>query len=143
MKRLSALLAFVIAACSPGGAQDGAKKAAAPADEHPALSEMMTFSKGAYSISWDLPGAAEPPPSSPAPVIEPPPPSTPARKSIAELDELDVPDLDLFPQRYAPVRTVVFRAGVGMAIGMVSTWVGSWLNGRRYVRQGALLPRVQ
>jgi hypothetical protein len=45
----------------------------------------------------------------------------------------DVPDLDLFPQRYAPVRTVVFRAGVGMAIGMVSTWVGSWL-----VRAGLL-----
>jgi len=39
----------------------------------------------------------------------------------------DVPDLELFPQRYAPVRTVVFRAGVAMTIGMLSTWAASWL----------------
>jgi saccharopine dehydrogenase-like NADP-dependent oxidoreductase len=45
----------------------------------------------------------------------------------------DVPDLDLFPQRYAPVRTVAFRAGVGMTVGMLSTWVASWL-----VRAGLL-----
>jgi saccharopine dehydrogenase-like NADP-dependent oxidoreductase len=45
----------------------------------------------------------------------------------------DVPDLDLFPQRYAPVRTVVFRAGAGMTIGMLSTWAASWL-----VRAGLL-----
>jgi hypothetical protein len=45
----------------------------------------------------------------------------------------DVPDLDLFPQRYAPVRTVVFRAGVGMMLGMLSTWAASWL-----VRAGLL-----
>jgi hypothetical protein len=45
----------------------------------------------------------------------------------------DVPDLELFPQRYAPVRTVVFHAGVGMAIGMLSTWAASWL-----VRTGLL-----
>jgi saccharopine dehydrogenase-like NADP-dependent oxidoreductase len=52
----------------------------------------------------------------------------------------DVPDLDLFPQRYAPVRTVVFRAGVGMTVGMLSTWVASWL-----VRAGllsSLVPHV-
>jgi saccharopine dehydrogenase-like NADP-dependent oxidoreductase len=45
----------------------------------------------------------------------------------------DVPDLDLFPQRYAPVQSVVFRAGVGMTIGMLSTWAASWL-----VRAGLL-----
>lgn len=45
----------------------------------------------------------------------------------------DVPDLELFPQRYAPVRTVVFRAGVSMTVGMLSTWGASWL-----VRAGLL-----
>jgi hypothetical protein len=53
----------------------------------------------------------------------------------------DVPDLQLFPQRYAPVRTVVFRAGVAMTLGMFSTWGASWL-----VRAGlmsSLLPHVR
>ena len=52
----------------------------------------------------------------------------------------DVPDLELFPQRYAPVRTVVFRAGVAMTMGMLSTWAASWL-----VRGGllsSLIPHV-
>lgn len=52
----------------------------------------------------------------------------------------DVPDLQLFPQRYAPVRTVVFRAGVSMTLGMLSTWGASWL-----VRAGvmsSLIPHV-
>lgn len=52
----------------------------------------------------------------------------------------DVPDLELFPQRYAPVRTVVFRAGVAMTLGMLSTWAASWL-----VRAGlssSLVPQV-
>jgi saccharopine dehydrogenase-like NADP-dependent oxidoreductase len=56
------------------------------------------------------------------------------------LGNCDVPDLELFPQRYAPVRTVVFRAGVGMRVGMFSTWAASWL-----VRAGimkSLLPHV-
>jgi hypothetical protein len=39
----------------------------------------------------------------------------------------DVPDLELFPKRYAPVRTVVFRAGMAITIGMLSTWAASWL----------------
>jgi molecular chaperone DnaK len=66
---------------------------AAKAEEHPASNEMMTLSKAAYSISWDLPGDAPPPASAPAPVLEPPPPPS-SRRSIAELD---VPDLDLTP----------------------------------------------
>jgi saccharopine dehydrogenase-like NADP-dependent oxidoreductase len=43
------------------------------------------------------------------------------------LANCDVPDLELFPQRYAPVGTVVFRAGVAMRVGMFSTWAASWL----------------
>jgi saccharopine dehydrogenase-like NADP-dependent oxidoreductase len=56
------------------------------------------------------------------------------------LGNCDVPDLELFPQRYAPVKTVVFRAGVAMPVGMFSTWSASWL-----VRAGlmkSLLPHV-
>ena len=43
------------------------------------------------------------------------------------LGNCDVPDLELFPQRYAPVRTVVFRAGVAMRVSMFATWAASWL----------------
>jgi saccharopine dehydrogenase-like NADP-dependent oxidoreductase len=39
----------------------------------------------------------------------------------------DVPDLDLFPERYRPVRTVQFRAGVGMKASMFGLWLASWL----------------
>lgn len=39
----------------------------------------------------------------------------------------DVPDLDLFPERYRPVRTVQFRAGVGPATNMIGLWLASWL----------------
>jgi saccharopine dehydrogenase-like NADP-dependent oxidoreductase len=39
----------------------------------------------------------------------------------------DVPDLDLFPERYRPVHTVQFRAGVGPASSMVGLWLASWL----------------
>lgn len=45
----------------------------------------------------------------------------------------DVPDLELFPCRYAPVRTVKFRAGVAMTVSMVPIWSASWL-----VRAGLL-----
>jgi hypothetical protein len=56
------------------------------------------------------------------------------------LANCDIPDLELFPRRYAPVRTVVFRAGVAMPVGMLATWAASWL-----VRAGllsSLLPHV-
>lgn len=39
----------------------------------------------------------------------------------------DVPDLELFPERYRPVRTVQFRAGVGPAASMFGLWLASWL----------------
>lgn len=45
----------------------------------------------------------------------------------------DVPDLDLFPERYRPVRSVNFRAGVGPASSMIGLWFASWL-----VRSGML-----
>ncbi len=45
----------------------------------------------------------------------------------------DVPDLELFPRRYAPVRTVKFRAGVAMTVSMFPTWAASCL-----VRAGLL-----
>lgn len=45
----------------------------------------------------------------------------------------DVPDLDLFIERYRPVRTVRFRAGVGPATSMLGLWLASWL-----VRTGAI-----
>lgn len=43
------------------------------------------------------------------------------------LAHCDVPDLDLFPERYRPVRTVSFRAGVGPATSMLGLWLASWL----------------
>lgn len=45
----------------------------------------------------------------------------------------DVPDLGLFPERYRPVQTVQFRAGVGPAASMMGLWFASWL-----VRVGVL-----
>jgi len=39
----------------------------------------------------------------------------------------DVPDLDLFPERYRPVHTVQFRAGVGPTSSMIGLWLASWL----------------
>lgn len=52
------------------------------------------------------------------------------------LANCDVPDLELFPQRYPSARTVVFRAGVAMAASMFITSAASWL-----VRAG-LLPSL-
>ena len=39
----------------------------------------------------------------------------------------DIPDLDLFPERYRPVQTVQFRAGVGPTSSMLGLWLASWL----------------
>ncbi len=39
----------------------------------------------------------------------------------------DVPDLELFPERYRPVHTVRFRAGVGPTSSMMGLWLASWL----------------
>jgi hypothetical protein len=53
--------------------------------------------------------------------------SYPAPVGVRWLANCDVPDLELFPQRYAPVRTVMFRAGVAMATSMFVTSAASWL----------------
>jgi saccharopine dehydrogenase-like NADP-dependent oxidoreductase len=50
------------------------------------------------------------------------------------LASCDVPDLELFPHRYAPVRSVVFRAGVGFATTMLVTWIASWLVRARLIK---------
>jgi short subunit dehydrogenase-like uncharacterized protein len=42
------------------------------------------------------------------------------------LASCDVPDLQLFPERYAPVRTIVFRAGVAHHSSMLAIWLASW-----------------
>lgn len=39
----------------------------------------------------------------------------------------DVPDLELFPERYADVRTVVFRAGLELPLLQAGTWCASAL----------------
>lgn len=60
------------------------------------------------------------------------------------LGNCDVPDLELFPRRYAPVGTVVFRAGVAMTVSMVSTWAASWLVRAGLMRSLApLVPRLR
>ena len=46
----------------------------------------------------------------------------------------DVPDLELFPQRYAPVRSVVFRAGIGFAVSTLAVWAASWLVRARLMK---------
>jgi saccharopine dehydrogenase-like NADP-dependent oxidoreductase len=56
------------------------------------------------------------------------------------LGNCDVPDLQLFPKRYPPVRTVAFRAGVAMTVGVLSTWAASWLVRAGLLR--SLLPHV-
>jgi saccharopine dehydrogenase-like NADP-dependent oxidoreductase len=56
------------------------------------------------------------------------------------LGNCDVPDLQLFPRRYSPVRTVAFRAGIAMTAGMLATWTASWLVRAGLLR--SLLPHV-
>lgn len=49
------------------------------------------------------------------------------------LSYCSVPDLDLFPRRYAGVRDVVFRAGLELGLLHVGTWALSWLARWRLV----------
>jgi saccharopine dehydrogenase-like NADP-dependent oxidoreductase len=57
----------------------------------------------------------------------------PAPLGVRWIASCDVPDLELFPRRYAPVRSVVFRAGIGFASSTLAVWGASWL-----VRMGML-----
>lgn len=49
------------------------------------------------------------------------------------LGACDVPDLELFPVRYAGVRSVAFHAGTGFAATTVGIWLLSW-----FVRMGCM-----
>ena len=49
------------------------------------------------------------------------------------LSSCDVPDLELFPTRYAPVRTVSFHAGFAGGLGHLAVWLGA-----RMVKAGLL-----
>jgi saccharopine dehydrogenase-like NADP-dependent oxidoreductase len=51
----------------------------------------------------------------------------PAPVGMRWLAACDVPDLELFPSRYAPARTTVFRAGVAATSSMLTLWAASWL----------------
>jgi hypothetical protein len=51
----------------------------------------------------------------------------PAPVGMRWLASCDVPDLELFPRRYAPLRTAVFKAGVAAATRTLSIWAASWL----------------
>ena len=51
----------------------------------------------------------------------------PAPVNARWIANCDVPDLELFPERYRPVRTVQFRAGVGPAGSMFGIWLATWL----------------
>ena len=57
------------------------------------------------------------------------------------LANCDVPDLDLFPARYPPVHSVVFRAGVGFASTTLATWIASWIVRMQLMR--SLAPCAQ
>lgn len=57
----------------------------------------------------------------------------PAPVGVRWLASCDVPDLELFRERYAPVNTIAFRAGVGFAASTLVVWAASWL-----VRAGLL-----
>nr|WP_294974647.1 saccharopine dehydrogenase NADP-binding domain-containing protein [uncultured Pseudomonas sp.] len=51
----------------------------------------------------------------------------------------DVPDLELFPQRYPGVREVRFSAGLGLRLTQFGTWGLSWLVRGRLLENAAAL----
>ncbi|MCP8465546.1 saccharopine dehydrogenase NADP-binding domain-containing protein [Pseudomonas sp. ZM23] len=51
----------------------------------------------------------------------------------------DVPDLELFAQRYPGVREVRFSAGLGLRLTQLGTWGLSWLVRGRLLKNAALL----
>lgn len=57
------------------------------------------------------------------------------------LSNCDVPDLALFPQRYAGVRTVTFHAGLGIPASHLAIWLLSWLVRWRWIRNLAVWAR--
>jgi saccharopine dehydrogenase-like NADP-dependent oxidoreductase len=55
------------------------------------------------------------------------------------LGSCDVPDLELFPRRYAPVRTVTFHAGFASDIGHLVVWTLAGAVRSGFLRSGAAL----
>lgn len=49
------------------------------------------------------------------------------------LAHCDIPDLELFPARYANLRSLSFQAGLGLAPLQFGTWVLSWLTRARLI----------
>ena len=58
----------------------------------------------------------------------------PAPIGVRWLANCDVPDLELFPERYTPVRSVVFHAGIGFAASTLAVWGASWLVRARLMK---------
>jgi saccharopine dehydrogenase-like NADP-dependent oxidoreductase len=61
----------------------------------------------------------------------------PAPLGARWLGSCDVPDLELFPRRYAPVRTVTFHAGFASDPGHLAVWVLAGAVRSGLVRSGA------
>ena len=57
----------------------------------------------------------------------------PAPMGSRWLGYCDIPDLELLPERYPEVKSVVFRAGLEMSVLHLGTWLFSWLTRFRIV----------
>ncbi len=57
------------------------------------------------------------------------------------LGSCDVPDLELFPRRYSPVRTVTFHAGFASDIGHLVVWALAGAVRLKLFRSGAVFAR--
>lgn len=55
------------------------------------------------------------------------------------MSHCDVPDLDLFPQRYPSVRTVAFAAGLEVSLFHLALWALSWPCRAGLIRNAAVL----
>lgn len=58
------------------------------------------------------------------------------------LSNVDVPDLDLFPQHYPEVQTVSFQAGTELSIQHLGLWGLSWLARARLLRRPERLAKT-
>lgn len=55
------------------------------------------------------------------------------------LANCDIPDLELFPQRYPEIASVRFSAGIGLKMTQWGTWLLSWLARAGLVRKASVL----
>lgn len=58
----------------------------------------------------------------------------PAPLGVRWIANCDVPDLELFHERYPTARSVVFRAGIGFASSTLAVWLASWLVRARLMK---------